>query len=67
METKRTALHGARDARSPLDVDHDGIADAWERERGLDSADPEDRNADRDGDGYTNLEEYLGWLAGEFR
>lgn len=25
-----------------------------------------DGSADWDGDGYTNLEEYLGWLVGEF-
>ena len=28
----------------------------------LDAADPEDRNGDQDGDGYTNLEEYLNSL-----
>lgn len=46
----------------PVDVDRDGMADAWELERGLSPNDPEDRNGDRDGDGYTNLEEYLNWL-----
>lgn|GEM_PF-913032 len=45
------------------DVDRDGMADAWEREQGLDPADPEDRNGDADGDRYTNLEEYLNELA----
>lgn len=29
---------------------------------GLDPTNPADRNADRDGDGYTNLEEYLNHL-----
>lgn len=48
------------------DSDHDGMSDAWEKRAGLDSKDATDGNADRDGDGYTNLEEYLGWLAGEF-
>jgi hypothetical protein len=47
----------------PPDADHDGLPDNWERERGLDPADPEDGKADRDGDGYTNLEEYLHSLA----
>jgi pectate lyase len=47
----------------PLDADHDGMPDGWERELGLDPADPADGKADRDGDGYTNLEEYLHSLA----
>jgi len=33
--------------------------DKWEEENGLNSDDPEDRNGDRNSDGYTNLEEYL--------
>jgi hypothetical protein len=41
------------------DADHDGMADAWERERDLDPGDADDRNGDEDGDGYTNLEEFL--------
>ncbi|MGF0118616.1 fibronectin type III domain-containing protein [Promicromonospora sp. Marseille-Q5078] len=45
------------------DADRDGMADDWERARGLDPADPEDRNGDDDGDRYTNLEEYLHELA----
>ena len=48
------------------DTDRDGMPDAWERARGLNPADARDGNADRDGDGFTNLEEYLGWLCGEF-
>lgn len=48
------------------DSDRDGMPDAWERARGLNPSDARDGNADRDGDGYTNLEEYLGWLCGEF-
>lgn len=46
----------------PPDADHDGMPDAWERKLGLDSKDPKDGNADRDGDGYTNMEEYLNSL-----
>ena len=48
------------------DSDRDGMADEWERARGLNPSDARDGNADRDGDGFTNLEEYLGWLCGEF-
>ena len=42
------------------------MPDDWEKRCGLNPNDPSDANADRDGDGYTNLEEYLGWLVGEF-
>lgn len=41
------------------DADHDGMPDAWEQEQGLNPADAADGAQDRDGDGYTNLEEYL--------
>lgn len=44
------------------DADRDGMPNAWEVSRGLNLNDPSDRNGDRDGDGYTNLEEYLNWL-----
>lgn len=47
----------------PTDDDHDGMADDWELENNLDPTDPQDRNGDLDGDGYTNLEEYLNSLA----
>ena len=49
----------------PMDSDHDGIPDEWERRAGLNPNDLRDARADS-GDGYTNLEKYLGWLAGEF-
>jgi len=42
-----------------LDSDGDGMPDAWELSGMLDPEDPSDRNEDEDGDGYTNLEEYL--------
>lgn len=48
-----------RSAPPPLDTDRDGMPDAWERGQGLDPRNPDDRNGDRDGDGFTNLEEYL--------
>ena len=49
----------------PVDSDHDGIPDDWERRAGLNPNDPRDASDAHD-DGYTNLEKYLGWLAGEF-
>jgi hypothetical protein len=49
------------------DTDHDGIPDEWETTHGLNPNDARDGIADRDGDGFTNLEEYLGSLVGEFR
>jgi hypothetical protein len=44
------------------DGDRDGMPDAWETEAGLDLGDPADRNGDRNGDGWTNLEEYVNSL-----
>jgi hypothetical protein len=46
----------------PADSDRDGMSDVWEEQQGLKPADPGDRNDDRDGDGFTNLEEYLNGL-----
>lgn len=43
----------------PEDTDHDGMPDGWEDSHGLDPADPTDGNGDSDGDGYTNVEQYL--------
>ncbi|HEX8585377.1 MAG TPA: pectate lyase [Allosphingosinicella sp.] len=45
------------------DGDGDGMPDDWERAHGLDTANPADGGADADGDGYTNLEEWLNSLA----
>lgn len=42
-----------------LDSDGDGMPDEWEKRYGLNPNDASDANADRDGDGFTNLEEYL--------
>jgi hypothetical protein len=44
---------------APVDADHDGMADEWERAHGLDPADAADGARDRNADGYTNVEEYL--------
>nr|MBC8217358.1 hypothetical protein [Planctomycetota bacterium] len=49
------------------DTDRDGMPDAWEKMHGLDPADILDRNGDNDGDGYTNLDEYLNSLVPDTR
>ena len=41
------------------DQDKDGMDDNWEKAVGLDPNKADDRNGDRNGDGYTNLEEFL--------
>jgi pectate lyase len=46
-------------ANVPADSDNDGMPDAWESRHGLNPHDPSDGFADKDKDGYTNLEEYL--------
>lgn len=43
----------------PLDSDHDGMPNVWEIKNGYDPNDPSDGSADANGDGYTNLEDYL--------
>ena len=50
---------------APKDSDHDGMPDSWESAQGLNPSIASDRNGDKDGDGYTNLEEYLNELAGD--
>lgn len=42
-----------------VDTDGDGMPDWWEIQHGLNPNDPGDANLDCDGDGATNLEEYL--------
>jgi fibronectin type 3 domain-containing protein len=50
-----------------VDTDHDGLPDWWERIKGLNTNSPagdfSDANIDLVGDGYTELERYLTWLA----
>lgn len=43
---------------TPKDTDGDGMPDAWETAYGTNPA-KDDNNGDLDGDGWTNLEEYL--------
>ena len=42
---------------STYDVDKDGMRDEWERANGL-TVGSKDHNGDKDGDGYTNIEEF---------
>lgn len=56
-----------RSGTPPADSDHDGMPDEWEDANGLDKNNSSDRNGDADGDGYTNLEEYLNSLVDSFK
>lgn len=49
---------------APIDADNDGMADAWEVTQGFNPS-VNDSALDADGDGYTNIEEYLHVLAGD--
>jgi len=49
-------------ATPPPDNDLDGMPNSWESAFGSD-LNVANHNADADGDGYTDLEEYLNWLA----
>ena len=52
--------------RAAPDSDGDGMPNAWEEARmGLDPNDPADTWQDRDADGWSNIEEYLSYLAGD--
>ncbi len=42
-----------------VDTDKDGMPDAWEKKYGLDPKDPSDAKGDLNGDGYTNIEDYI--------
>lgn len=48
---------------APTDTDGDGMPDAWEIAQGLNPSDARDGNADRNQDGYLNIEDYLNSLA----
>jgi hypothetical protein len=47
---------------APQDQDDDGMSDIWESENGFDPT-RNDSAEDKDNDGYTNIEEYLHFLA----
>jgi pectate lyase len=51
-----------RSGKAPVDSDGDGMPDDWEARLGLDPGDKSDGSSDPDGDGYTNLEDYLNSL-----
>lgn len=48
----------------PADTDSDGMPDNWETGRRLDPS-ADDSAEDRDGDGYTNIEEYINSLVAD--
>jgi len=48
-----------RSAEPPADSDRDGMPDEWELRHGLSRTHLQDGPQDADGDGYTNIEEYL--------
>ena len=45
-------------ASGETDTDHDGLPDSWEMQYGLNPNSLSDVNADPDGDGFSNLQEY---------
>lgn len=45
-----------------VDGDDDGMPDAWEKAHGLNPADAADAASDLNGDGYTNIEDFLNGL-----
>lgn len=49
-------------ASPPADSDADGMPDDWETAASLNAGDSSDADDDADGDGYTNVEEYLNGL-----
>jgi len=53
-DMRSTELYAIR-----LDLDHDGMDDAWEVAHGFDPSNQADAIEDADGDGHTNLQEYL--------
>jgi hypothetical protein len=61
--TKSTGAYPNLSNGTPYsDKDKDGISDVWESANGLNPNDASDKNKDRDGDGYTNLEEFMHYL-----
>ena len=54
--------HPSYDGTPYIDTDQDGMPDDWETAHGLNPKDPSDANGDLNGDGYTNIEDYLNGL-----
>jgi pectate lyase len=54
-----------KSTRPPRDSDRDGMPDDWEIAHGLNPHDPSDSAQDRDGNGYTNVEDYINSLCAE--
>lgn len=48
-----------KNAPPPVDSDRDGMPDEWEKAHRFDPHNPNDGSLDADGDGYTNVEEFL--------
>jgi len=52
---------------SDWDTDHDGLPNWWEKAKGLNQnskvGDFSDANSDKDKDGFTQLDDYLNWMA----
>ncbi len=46
-------------AEAPRDSDNDGMPNEWEKKYSLDANNANDGSSDKDGDGYSNIEEYL--------
>jgi pectate lyase len=60
LASKKDTVWPALRSAAPLkDTDGDGMPDTWETQYGLNPSDASDGNKDADGDGYTNIEEYL--------
>jgi hypothetical protein len=55
--------HNIPNAPGYLDFDKDGIDDYWEMRMGLNPQDPEDGKKKFNEDGYSNLDDFLNYLA----